>query len=527
MSASPHLREFLREVMGSDSLHPYLSDLGVAVNIMRPPESSHPSPPPPPPPPPSAASGSQSVTATDTQPAPDTHPNPMHETQNPNRTALGFHFDSIDSSARASLYDTSAAGTINQPRGATGVIGIQDCEEGGERVIFPSIDRTCVDAVRCVTEQYDPLAAHSTIKAHTPDVVTDPTAGFLYLFNGGDVLHGVSGVRKGVRIAAVFLFQEDRAPEVSLDSAASCKYFYDDVTVSEAETETATREKEEKEKEKSDEISIKNVSQSEGQKHDTSPGDVKQEAVKERNNDYAHGQYDSVYTQSTPELYDQWALDGYDTTVAATSVAVHSVYEVITQTLLRMPTDLLSSPMLILDAGCGTGRVAEICREKQHLPCSLERLEDALFDGIDYSPGMLTVCGNKSKLYRYLIQADLKQALPSPATVLSSDHAGSGGEVLNLFQDGEYDGVVSSGTFLQGHVGPEALPELCRLLCPGGFLVFSVRPGFFVETRDEWFSALEAHGMIDVEVTLLPYTLDGLDAPIVSCFKAVAEVTSL
>jgi hypothetical protein len=192
---SPHLREFLRVVMGCESLHPYLSDLGVAVNIMRPPT-------------PSLSRAAKGAIP-------------------PNKTALGFHFDSIDSSSRNRI-TSGTSGTVHQPRGATGVIGIQDCEEGGERVVFPNIHRADVDDVRKVVEQFDPLNPGACVGSHHPEVFTEATAGMLYLFDGGDVLHGVSAVRRGVRIAAVFLFQEDHAPEVSADSDASAKYFYDD-----------------------------------------------------------------------------------------------------------------------------------------------------------------------------------------------------------------------------------------------------------------------------------------------------------
>ena len=42
-----------------------------------------------------------------------------------------------------------------------------------------------------------------------------------YLFNGGNVLHGVSSVRKGSRIAAVFMFQEERPTETKESEVSS------------------------------------------------------------------------------------------------------------------------------------------------------------------------------------------------------------------------------------------------------------------------------------------------------------------
>ena len=40
--------------------------------------------------------------------------------------------------------------------------------------------------------------------------------------------------------------------------------------------------------------------------------------------------------------------------------------------------------------------------------------------------------------------------------------------------DATYDGVVSSGTFTLGHVGPEAIGELLRVTKTGGHIVISV-----------------------------------------------------
>lgn len=189
---SPHLREFLRCVMQSSSLHPYMNDLGVAINIMRPCETKV-------------------------------------------QTALGFHFDSICSSHKATASADTAGGSSKlRPQGATGVIGITDCLCGGERVVFKTITRSRPDAVKAVVEQYDPQYPDAGIQVMTPDtssveqpaVFNEPTAGVLYLFDGGDVLHGVSAVTEGSRIAAVFLFQENSPPDDTADGNESAKFFY-------------------------------------------------------------------------------------------------------------------------------------------------------------------------------------------------------------------------------------------------------------------------------------------------------------
>lgn len=173
---SPHLQLFVQRVMGFSAMYPYHNGLGVAVNIMR----------------------------------------PMPGAQ----TSLGFHFDAIDSSAQVS----AQSGNKNA-RGATGVIGIQDSIRGGERIVYPTLDRDCVQAVASVVRSYDPEHPHRSIDGHEPQVVTEPIAGVLSLFNGGDMLHGVSAVLDGIRVATVFLFCEQE-PEQSQSNADSATAFY-------------------------------------------------------------------------------------------------------------------------------------------------------------------------------------------------------------------------------------------------------------------------------------------------------------
>ena len=46
-------------------------------------------------------------------------------------------------------------------------------------------------------------------------------------------------------------------------------------------------------------------------------------------------------------------------------------------------------------------------------------------------------------------------------------------EPLDL-EDGSYGAAVSSGTFTCGHVGPEPLPEIVRVLRPGGLMAITI-----------------------------------------------------
>jgi hypothetical protein len=51
------------------------------------------------------------------------------------------------------------------------------------------------------------------------------------------------------------------------------------------------------------------------------------------------------------------------------------------------------------------------------------------------------------------------------------------GDLLRPLQieTGTYNGVVSSGTFTHGHVGPEAFDELLRVAAPGAHFALSIK----------------------------------------------------
>lgn len=100
----------------------------------------------------------------------------------------------------------------------------------------------------------------------------------------------------------------------------------------------------------------------------------------------------------------------------------------------------------ILDVGAGTGLLAAALRGQG---CA------APIDGLDISPEMLDRARPKG-LYRQLVEADVTRPLPLP---------------------GPYAGIVSSGTFTHGHVGPDALPHLIAAAAPGALFALSVNAG--------------------------------------------------
>lgn len=76
-------------------------------------------------------------------------------------------------------------------------------------------------------------------------------------------------------------------------------------------------------------------------------------------------------------------------------------------------------------------------------------------DALDITQQMLDQAREKD-LYRDLICANVLDPLEMP--------------------DGTYGGVISSGTFTHGHVGPACLPELLRICRPGALFVCGCIP---------------------------------------------------
>jgi predicted TPR repeat methyltransferase len=148
---------------------------------------------------------------------------------------------------------------------------------------------------------------------------------------------------------------------------------------------------------------------------------------------------DAAYTIHTPEdskrLYAAWA-ETYESGFVADMD-------------YRLPLAVAESAAKwqmegpILDLGAGTGLVG----------AALASLGCGPIDGTDIAVEMLAKAAEKA-CYRALFHGDIVAGLPVP------DHS--------------YAGIVSSGTFTLGHVGPEALPEVVRILRPGGLALISV-----------------------------------------------------
>lgn len=135
----------------------------------------------------------------------------------------------------------------------------------------------------------------------------------------------------------------------------------------------------------------------------------------------------------------------------------------------------------VLDVGAGTGLLAE-------------RLVGMGFggviDGVDLSPEMLGRAREKA-IYRDLVQADVTAPL-----------ALAGG----------YAGIVSSGTFTHGHVGPEALPHILALARRGAQVAISVNAGVFAaQGFAAALAALPIDGLQLIEVEIYGQAARSMD----------------
>jgi predicted TPR repeat methyltransferase len=115
----------------------------------------------------------------------------------------------------------------------------------------------------------------------------------------------------------------------------------------------------------------------------------------------------------------------------------------------------------IADIGCGTGIVAAELA-----------LPDTVIDGMDISPEMLAVAGQKS-LYRRLMHVDLTGPLDAFATT--------------------YGAVLSAGTFTHGHLGPAPLRSLLHIARPGALFIIGVNQQHY--QAQDFASVLDA--MVD------------------------------
>ncbi len=136
------------------------------------------------------------------------------------------------------------------------------------------------------------------------------------------------------------------------------------------------------------------------------------------------------------ELYDEWARD-YDQQLWASG---NPYIAIATGFIGRHVGDYDAG---ILDAGCGTGNMAQI----------LYQMGYRNIDGLDPSAGMLEIARTKG-IYRELHQLCLDRQVALPQA--------------------NYDAIVAAGVLTHGHAPPEAIDGLLGLARPGAVIVFSL-----------------------------------------------------
>lgn len=147
----------------------------------------------------------------------------------------------------------------------------------------------------------------------------------------------------------------------------------------------------------------------------------------------------AAYALKTPEdskrLYAQWAA-GYDA-----EFAVGEDYQL--HNHIARAFVAAGGRGVVLDVGAGTG----LCG------AALAGMGVGPIDATDISAQMLAVAMGKG-IYRRAIEADLTRGLP--------------------IAKGTYSGIVSSGTFTTGHVGPDAIEALLAVAQTGARFALSI-----------------------------------------------------
>ena len=118
----------------------------------------------------------------------------------------------------------------------------------------------------------------------------------------------------------------------------------------------------------------------------------------------------------------------------------------------------------IIDVGCGTGLVG----------LQLNKLGYKNFDGVDISKEMIDIAIDRG--YGSLLLGNLNETLP--------------------VESNKYEAALCVGVFTHGHVGPNRLKELARIVKPGGVVCFTVNEDVYASFGfDDVIKSLELTGI--------------------------------
>lgn len=160
--------------------------------------------------------------------------------------------------------------------------------------------------------------------------------------------------------------------------------------------------------------------------------------------------YNSKSPDDNKKLYAQWAKT-YESEFVESQGYLHP------QVIAEIFNSKIPSVRTVVDIGAGTGLVGMYLSNLR---------KEILIDGIDISPEMLEVAGEK-QVYRNLYERDLTQSA--------------------LQTSAPYDSLISIGIFTHGHLGPEALVNLLPLVRPEGYFVIAANKKYYQEHDFEKF----------------------------------------
>lgn len=122
---------------------------------------------------------------------------------------------------------------------------------------------------------------------------------------------------------------------------------------------------------------------------------------------------------------------------------------------------------LVLDAGCGTGLVGQM----------LSQLGFTNLHGTDFSSEMLARAA-QTEVYQSLFRSDFFQPVDLPSD--------------------QYEAIISIGVY-SSRMRETFLPEMIRILKPGGIICLSSRLHYFEEELANQLSGYAANGLITIE----------------------------
>jgi len=141
-------------------------------------------------------------------------------------------------------------------------------------------------------------------------------------------------------------------------------------------------------------------------------------------------------------LYDKWAptYEGHQDGYNGIQGRIKTVNKFISWIKIK--------DIKILDAGCGTGRLAILLKKHGYKNIV----------GIDISKEMLKIANDRD-LYTKLYKLELGRHL--------------------TFPDNSFEGVISCGVFTEGHATAKAFDELIRVTKKRGYIVFTLREDIY------------------------------------------------